>query len=409
MTILTGPNGYGKTTILKIISSLNVADLYYFYTLKFDSIRVRFNDDSVLVIKSEFPEPKNSGNIPDELMDIKASTEKQVSFTWSKKDAVIASFRYEPREIEKVRKEILPERTLGFRGFIYYESEDKDRNKVLFTKEFNYRLAGIQGQDGFMMQLEQLRSKFIPANRIYPAGENSGVQLPIERIQDSIRGKLNEIRDIYNRESTSDDARFVSELLMAKESETISRESYEELSGRLQRNVELFSEYLSIRIDIPAFNESKKDILGYYINRIDRKLEKCSDLMRRIKLFDDMLQEKKFADKSVTYTPQQGIRVKSDSGDFVDVDKLSSGEQNEIVMLYDMIFDLPDNSVLLVDEPENSLHVAWQNMVVSDLRRIAEEKHLQVVIATHSPTIVRYGKEFARDLYYMQKSEESES
>lgn len=82
---------------------------------------------------------------------------------------------------------------------------------------------------------------------------------------------------------------------------------------------------------------------------------------------------------------------------------MSSGEQNEIVMLYDMIFDLPDNSILLIDEPENSLHVAWQNMIISDLQRIADEKQLQVIIATHSPTIVRYGKEYVHDLYFMQK------
>ena len=122
-----------------------------------------------------------------------------------------------------------------------------------------------------------------------------------------------------------------------------------------------------------------------------------------------MLQEKKFASKAVIYTPQQGIRVKSDSGDFIAAERLSSGEQNEIVMLYDMIFDLPDNSILLVDEPENSLHVAWQNMVVGDLQRIADAKHLQVIVATHSPTIVRYGKEFTQDLYYKQKSYESKS
>ena len=39
ITILTGPNGYGKTTILRILKSLNPKSLYYFYIIKFDEIR----------------------------------------------------------------------------------------------------------------------------------------------------------------------------------------------------------------------------------------------------------------------------------------------------------------------------------------------------------------------------------
>ncbi|MBU3836989.1 MAG: AAA family ATPase [Candidatus Phocaeicola faecigallinarum] len=32
LTILTGPNGYGKTTILTIINKLNPRELFYFYS-----------------------------------------------------------------------------------------------------------------------------------------------------------------------------------------------------------------------------------------------------------------------------------------------------------------------------------------------------------------------------------------
>lgn len=34
--ILTGVNGYGKTTILRIIDSLSRFDLFYFYTFPFE-------------------------------------------------------------------------------------------------------------------------------------------------------------------------------------------------------------------------------------------------------------------------------------------------------------------------------------------------------------------------------------
>ena len=50
IAILTGPNGYGKTTILKILSSLKSKSLYYFYVIKFREIKISFNDASILKI-----------------------------------------------------------------------------------------------------------------------------------------------------------------------------------------------------------------------------------------------------------------------------------------------------------------------------------------------------------------------
>ena len=80
---------------------------------------------------------------------------------------------------------------------------------------------------------------------------------------------------------------------------------------------------------------------------------------------------------------------------------MSSGEQHEVVLLYNLIFEVPDSSILLVDEPENSLHVAWQKMIIPDLLKIAENKKLQLIVATHSPTIVSYGSDYAVDLFYL--------
>ena len=60
---------------------------------------------------------------------------------------------------------------------------------------------------------------------------------------------------------------------------------------------------------------------------------------------------------------------------------------------------------MLVDEPENSLHVAWQKMIISDLMQIAKIKKLQLIVATHSPTIVSYGSDYAVDLFYLDTEE----
>ena len=48
--IITGPNGYGKTTILKIINHLIRRDFWYFQILYFKMLRVRFNDGFQILI-----------------------------------------------------------------------------------------------------------------------------------------------------------------------------------------------------------------------------------------------------------------------------------------------------------------------------------------------------------------------
>ena len=45
-------------------------------------------------------------------------------------------------------------------------------------------------------------------------------------------------------------------------------------------------------------------------------------------------------------------------------------------------------SLILIDEPELSLHIAWQEEFVPDLMAIAELSRLDFLLATHSPYIV---------------------
>ena len=72
----------------------------------------------------------------------------------------------------------------------------------------------------------------------------------------------------------------------------------------------------------------------------------------------------------------------------IDLENLSSGEQNEIIILYKLIFDVPSDIILLIDEPEISLHVIWQEEFMTDLEEIAKVRQQQMIIATHSPQII---------------------
>jgi ABC-type dipeptide/oligopeptide/nickel transport system ATPase component len=74
------------------------------------------------------------------------------------------------------------------------------------------------------------------------------------------------------------------------------------------------------------------------------------------------------------------------SGKEFPVYELSSGEKQIVILLGECLLQRNENWIYIADEPELSLHVAWQRQLVSNLKRLNE--NAQVIFATHSPDIV---------------------
>jgi len=72
----------------------------------------------------------------------------------------------------------------------------------------------------------------------------------------------------------------------------------------------------------------------------------------------------------------------------IPADELSSGEQHELVLFYELLFKVKENTLILIDEPELSLHVAWQLQLLKDLQEVSTLTHFDALIATHSPEII---------------------
>jgi predicted ATP-binding protein involved in virulence len=68
---------------------------------------------------------------------------------------------------------------------------------------------------------------------------------------------------------------------------------------------------------------------------------------------------------------------------------LSSGEQHELVLLYELLFKVEPKSLVLIDEPELSLHVGWQVSFLKDLQEVIKLADLDILMATHSPDIIQ--------------------
>lgn len=66
----------------------------------------------------------------------------------------------------------------------------------------------------------------------------------------------------------------------------------------------------------------------------------------------------------------------------------SSGELSLICSLIFLSISVKQNSIVLIDEPENSLHPAWQREYIGKIIAALAYRNVSVVVATHSPLVV---------------------
>jgi len=72
----------------------------------------------------------------------------------------------------------------------------------------------------------------------------------------------------------------------------------------------------------------------------------------------------------------------------IKIGELSSGEKEILTKIFSLYLADIQDSIILIDEPENSLHPTWQNRIVQIYQKFAEENNNQIILATHSPHIV---------------------
>ena len=83
------------------------------------------------------------------------------------------------------------------------------------------------------------------------------------------------------------------------------------------------------------------------------------------------------------------VMLRKRDGEPVELLELSSGELNLLSGFLGLAAHLTDGSVILIDEPENSLHPDWQVKYVGMLEAVLNKHQgCHYIIATHSPLIV---------------------
>lgn len=87
---------------------------------------------------------------------------------------------------------------------------------------------------------------------------------------------------------------------------------------------------------------------------------------------------------------QNGLSITKIDEDIVNINELSSGEKQVIVLLCEALLQKNLKNIYITDEPELSLHISWQRKIVPSIRKL--NPNSQIIVATHSPEIVAYDK-----------------
>ena len=137
-----------------------------------------------------------------------------------------------------------------------------------------------------------------------------------------------------------------------------------------------------------------KDIPSYIATKIisaifKNKNEKVGDVQKKV--FDEINEIFEILDIDVKIEDisQDGRNIPiftNSAGDKFDINELSSGEKQLFLRTLAIKMLNPENSIILIDEPELSLHPKWQQRIVDVYRKIG--KNNQIIIATHSPHIL---------------------
>lgn len=204
-----------------------------------------------------------------------------------------------------------------------------------------------------------------------------------------IKAKLAE----YGSLSQSLDKSFPIRLVQQKNAKLLTFEELrQKLSTLEQKRSHLVSTGLLEKDNYPDFeiqeqiDDSTKQVLSIYIDDVDKKLSLFEDLAERIDIFKGIINQR-FSYKQLNINKEKGfVFNRNDSS--LSPDNLSSGEQHELIMLYELLFKAKPNSLILIDEPELSLHVEWQVQFLRDLQKITQVSKLDVLLATHSPDLI---------------------
>ena len=114
----------------------------------------------------------------------------------------------------------------------------------------------------------------------------------------------------------------------------------------------------------------------------------AAELTKPKKIFQDLIDEL-FAPTAKKINRTSNEIFFEQYGETISPYMLSSGEKQMLVILLTALVQENSHCVMLMDEPEISLHIEWQQQLISLIRTL--NPNAQIILCTHSPAIIMNG------------------
>lgn len=408
VTAIIAPNGSGKTLCLRLIHALFSADWLLFERTVFLRCLFTFSDGTVVEaskLQTQL-ELEDNETIATSLEVVIIGPSGMRSAPWRphqpKRIPTSSVEQYLPFLTRSGTSTWLDRRTAE----TYTWNELVETFSGELPPTVLRRLTAPQPEH-FARLLGQINCKLIETQRLIILGEKEdtryGSGRDIRRTQYAISRKASTLREIISREmnryaalSQSLDRTFPGRVISTSQRlpQTEIEEALLELDEKRKElmDVGILDSEQDVPMALPAkqLDPAIATVLSVYIEDNRKKLDSLDHLYERISLFKKLI-DARFGRKDVKISKQKGLNVLYGERD-LPIESLSSGEQHQLVLFFELLFETDKNALILIDEPEISLHVSWQKKFITDLMDIIELNRFDVVLATHSPQMIgRWG------------------
>jgi len=412
ITLLIGPNGCGKTTTLKILKCVFMDSLNELRKYDFDKIEIAIDDSKIRIEKD-----KETPHLKSKIDKNTTSSSIYGVFKIFLNDKSI-NYSYSHNSEKYLDKIFIKEHLSLYESDLneYIVLDDNKSNVYVerfLPRDFNEKgrkIVDLRMPDEIKTIMDQISIDFVSTNRLLKVDTDSEISLRdsrshmhyknmVEVYSNELVKKIKDTLSEYANISQKLDEAFPAKIFEAIKGHTLNMEDRNFVASKIDEISSLRDKH--IKTGILESNETTKyitdssntlesntlPILKVYYKDTEEKLKFLNDLSDRILLFIDLVNRKLMYGKQLIITKEKGLRILEDEK-IITLSQLSSGEQQEIVLLYRLIFSSKENQIILIDEPEISLHVAWQRQFVDDLKEIIKLNNNHMVVATHSPQIL---------------------
>lgn len=422
LTFLIGINGSGKTSALKLILGLTSPSFNYLNQINFQYCEVvcsTTENEKDIVIRAEQNKSDNTFKISLTLQGNTVTSDsikrysRNVELHYDLEELIMIEQRnkelFDNMEVPSKIRQLATPKFLGLDRRIYEGSfaDNRFRTKRQYISS-KYRRKGYDGLpeppaiDASLEEVQSLifdyirkiaeqqpqisddfKQKIFSQSFSFIEDNNIGEILPSDKIVERKQEVLKAIDSLgikYLNWSVNTFFDKIEEV--AKKNEQLSPKDKDMSQPNYSAG------YIDILIKWNNNGSQLKRIndLISYSQDYQRKIAELRAPLKKLEtIASNFLKE---ANKKLHIAADGEINVEIKNGKHANVYELSSGEKQIIIMIAHLIFEeaQKDSGVFIIDEPELSLHIAWQEIFIQSIMEASPKT--QFILATHSPSII---------------------